>query len=169
MSAKPTVTTERFLQAMRSTVSPSFSSSGNSGDASTDLPLDKKLLTPELVVIERWFPETLEVRCIIRKTLVDDGKPAQPIMAQMLVPVTPDMVDLSKLLPEGAEEIDSKTGKRSWVPTNDYAGIVEAIGGDGNGQGYVLIGYVHMVDETPLEWDTTVEPEDPEEAPIEED
>jgi hypothetical protein len=95
----------------------------------------------ELVIVERFYPETNEARVIFRDT-VNNEDPVDAIVNVSKDYINEDMfIDMNA---PGSPEICPITGRSSVVPGDVVVGFVIAIGGDHIGQGSVLIKYLHF-------------------------
>lgn len=118
--------------------------------------IDKMDYSLEYVLIERYFPRTLECRVTYRDSLGEEsGDEPVKTIAKILVSSLDDTCK-DIWIPEGEPEVDPITGRPSIVPHDKkITGIVESIQGDKNRSDTILIGYVHMTEEGPIILDTT--------------
>ena len=145
----PTATYYRLQAALRQFTSPALTDLKGEQLGGNELPLDKKQLSMELVVIETYFPTKMMIRGILRDTYIS-GVPTEPIYAHILVPEYNPTTNNSWIPPDcGDVTTDATTGWPSQTPTESYMGVVEALKGDPNND-YVMLGYIHMIDESDL-------------------
>ena len=146
----PTATTYRLQAALRQFTSPALTDLKGEQIGGNELPLDKKQLSLELVVVGAYFPTKMMIRGILRDTYME-GVPTEEIYAHVLVAEYNSTTNNS-WIPSDAQSnmsTDSTTGWPVMTPTNNYMGVVEALKGDPQ-QDYIMLGYIHMPDEGDL-------------------
>lgn len=138
--AHPTTTKSRLLKAETS-----FLSKGGTGLVSQGEVSNYGL---QAVTVERFYPQTMEakVRYIANQqtdTDKQEGNENIPVKAKILSPsLSKDVLDTC--IYAGTPELDPDTGVPSVVPDDtDITGVVEALDGDINGNGLVLLGYTY--------------------------
>lgn len=142
--AKNTVTTDAIRNELRRFISPSLDNLSNEQQGGNNLPLDKQTPTVEFVVIDCYFPAKMMLRGRLRDS-VTMGVVQEEVYAHILVSDYDEVVNRS-WLPDGVDRWDGRTGWDSRIPDDTLVGVVEAVKGNPM-NGYVFLGYVHMIGE----------------------
>jgi hypothetical protein len=150
---KPTRSVAEFYKQWMAFMGPEFDVLPGTNEmvSGNNLPIHKRKNEVELMVVERYFPEKLMLRGILRDSLDGYSTPqrgyAHILSNSPVTTVIPS--DVMPLNDGGTTETDPETGWSSYVPANIYVGAVQAIKGNVNND-FVFMGYWYGYDDGDL-------------------